>query len=263
MLKINPHVMNDGKITSISIINENLKEVVEISPIPFDIFASEDVKKVISLYYLKKKTCENLIQQLEMAQSEFEKAKAEFESLTHTEVLKPEPVYIKPKPFIPKEPECKILPSEVRTEPEPEQFPQVEKEIQVDTPEPKESKKIKISPHEAIPESTAPTIDEPKPGEFKSEPVTISEPIESAPAPAPFSLEEITTKIIESDELKTLVANNQLSDATIRAVIVKIAPMEWEETVHGMVIAQLKEKGIIEPSFLEKAVKKIRGRPKK
>lgn len=237
MLKINPHAMNDGEITSISIINENLKEVVEISPIPFDLFIQEDVKKVISRYYLKKKTCENLIQQLEMAQSEFEESKTEFESLTHIEMSEP------PLP-------------EIKEEPQPKHTPRIKPYIT-----PKEPERKILPPEEPEP---SPPVDEPEPIiEFKPEPLIISETIESAPAPAPPSLGEITTKIIESDEFKILIANNQLSDTTIRTAILKVSPSEWEETIHEMVITQLKEKGIIEPSFFEKITKKVRGRPKK
>lgn len=231
MLDIKPESMHSGLITAISIRNENIKEIVEISPFPFDLFTQDSTKNVISRYYLRKKNCENLIQQLEMAQREFQEAKNEFDSLMHTspehevesDIAVPPPE--SEKKSIPIKPKSPVKPPEPEPEPEPEP-----------TPEPIQ--------------------------DFKPEPMVTAESIISAPAPSPPSLEEITTMVVESEELKILIENNQLSDTTIRSVILKKAPSEWEDTVHGMVIEQLKEKGIIEPSFFEKVTRKLPGRPK-
>lgn len=210
MLTVIPHNMQDGSITAIRIVDENFTENIEISPIPFDIFNQDNTKKAISRYYLKKKTCENLIHQLEMAQKDFEEAKQEFDLLIHTksEEVKqvveesPKPIPLQPKPAISEE-------------------------------------------HITIPE-----------------PIIRAELIESEPEPAPKSLEEITTSIIESNELKSLTENNQLSDVTLKALILKGTKPELLDTIHDMVIKQLKEKGIIEPTFFEKLKKKV-GRPSK
>ncbi len=217
MLKIKPHSMSDGNITAINIIDENLDEIVEIIPTPFEMMMEATARA--TAYYSSKKRCENLIKQLTIAQTEFESAKNEFDRL-----MKP-----KQAPII-----------------------RYDKSIILPEPEPEKPPEILPIPPEGY-------------GKFKPEPIIKSEPIVSVPATPPQSLEEITTSIIESDEFKSLIENNQLSDTTIRTVISKNTKPELVDTVHEMVITQLKEKGVIEPTFFEKvgSIVKKRGRKPK
>lgn len=213
MLKVTPHKMEDGLVTSILITDDKFREVIDITPIPFERIVQEDVKKVVSLYYLKKKTCENLLQQLAIAQGEFEDAKTNFESM--------------------------IMPE-------------------------KEQEKTILA---AIPEEQ---ISEPEQTPISmSEPIIRSEEIESAPAPTPKTTDEIVTSIIDSNEFKALVINDQVSDDTIRTVISNNTSLEMVDTIYELVMTRLKEEGAhgfkIEPGFMEKAgnIFKKKGKNKK
>ena len=218
MLKLTPQTMQNGMVTKVLITDDNFREVIEITPIPFERIIQDDVKVTISRYYLKKKTCENLIQQLELAQLEFEEVKGDFDSLIRSE----------PKPV-------KIIEPSVETVKMPELKPEI--------------------PIQSIEQSkiTVP------------EPVIKHELIMSAPEPAPKSLEEIINSIIQSEEFKNMVKNNQLSDATIRGMIVKSVKPDLLDTVYDMFMKELREKEIIEPTFFEKIenVVKKRGRKPK
>jgi hypothetical protein len=227
MFEIKPETMQKGQITSISITNNGTTEVLEILPIPFEIFNNENVKKVISKYYLKKQVCTNLIQQLAMAESEFSEAKKDFDLLVHLPEIHEE------------------LPKPVAS------IPVVDAGVE-------KAHKNFVKEHQLPQPLLYEHIPQPIPELYIESPKEEIKPPEPEAVKKIETIEEIAISIMNLEEFKALMINNNLTDASMNAIISNNLShnsentKEMVDTIRNVIITQLKEKGNIELSLSEK-----------
>jgi hypothetical protein len=230
MIEISPETMCKGQITSISITNNGTTEILEISPIPFELFNNENMKKVISKYYLKKQVCMNLVQQLAMAESEFSEAKKDFDSLVHLPVINDKAMVVKPEIH--------------------EQLPIIEPGIE-------EAHKNFVKEHQLtqpLSEHILQQAPEPHIEPYNEKIKLLSEPeIKKVE-----TIEEISTSIMNLAEFQALLDNNNLKNASMNAIISKNVKPEMVDTIRDVIITKLKEKGNIELSLSEKALNTVK-----